>query len=134
MQSRVKTALAIYIMLVKTFVPTMALMKLAKHFKKSERSAVFHKLPIMEKKWKTANINKMAILKTNPQLTLENGEATAFEIVAHTFDFVCNTLDPQENGEVVCETCPLTSICCEHMRGYDIADNFRKIAKECKSK
>jgi hypothetical protein len=76
----------------------------------------------------------MAELKINPQLILENGEATAFEIVAHTFDYVCNTLDPQENSDSVCETCPLTNLCGYAMRGYDMADNFRRIAKECKSK
>ena len=75
----------------------------------------------------------MAKLKTNPQLVLENGEATAFEIVAHTIDYVCNTLDPQKNGDDVCETCPLVNLC-GVMRGYDIANEFRRIAKECKSK
>lgn len=76
----------------------------------------------------------MAELRTNPQLILENGEATAFEIVAHTFDYVCNTLDPQKNGVDVCETCPLASVCDECMNGYDVAENLRRIAKECKSK
>lgn len=76
----------------------------------------------------------MAVLKTNPQLVLENGEATAFEVVAHTFDYVCNTLDPQKNGDNACETCPLTNLCGHMMRGYDMADEFRRIAKECKSK
>ena len=75
----------------------------------------------------------MAILRTNPQLVLENGEATALEIVAHTFDYVCSALDPESNGDV-CETCPLKNLCKEGMLGYDIAEELRKIAKECKSK
>ena len=75
----------------------------------------------------------MAVLKTNPQLVLENGETTAFEIVAHTFDYVCNTINPEKNGEDVCKTCPLTKLC-GYMNGYDMADEFRRIAKECKSK
>lgn len=76
----------------------------------------------------------MAVLRTNPQLVLENGEATAFEIVAHTFDYVCSTLDPEHNSDSVCETCPLRNLCKEDMLGYDIAEQLRKIARECKSK
>ena len=76
----------------------------------------------------------MAVLRTNPQLVLENGEATAFEIVAHTFDYVCSALDPEKNSDSACETCPLANLCNEGMLGYDIAEGLRRIAKECKSK
>lgn len=76
----------------------------------------------------------MATLVTNPQLKLENGESTAFEIVAHTIDYVCNIINPEKNGADVCETCPLSSVCGHMMSGYDMADELRRIAKECKSK
>lgn len=76
----------------------------------------------------------MAVLVTNPQLHLENGEATAFEIVAHTFDYVCQSLNPEKNNKEVCKTCPFNYFCDDLAYGYDIANELRRIAKECKSK
>lgn len=76
----------------------------------------------------------MAILVTTPQLKLENGESTAFEVVAHTIDYVCSTINPEKNGEDVCKTCPLSNLCGYVMSGYDMADEFRRIAREYKSK
>lgn len=73
----------------------------------------------------------MAKLKTNPQLVLENGEATAFEIVAHTIDYVCEQMGDKINK---CHDCPFWSLCNSTSDGYNRADLLRKIAKECKPK
>ena len=73
----------------------------------------------------------MAVLRTNPQLFLENGEATAFEIVAHTIDYVCQAMG---DGVDKCNGCPFVSLCKVTGDGYDRADEFRRIAKECRPK
>ena len=73
----------------------------------------------------------MAVLVTTPQLKLENGESTAFEVVAHTIDYVCQSMGDKINK---CHGCPLFSLCNTTSDGYSRADEFRRIAKECKSK
>jgi Fe-S cluster biogenesis protein NfuA len=73
----------------------------------------------------------MAQLKTNPQLVLENGEATAFEIVARTIGYVCAEMS---GGINKCHGCPFFSLCNSTSDGFSRADLLRKIAKESKSK
>ena len=73
----------------------------------------------------------MPELRTNPQLILVNGEATAFEVVAHTIDYVCQSMGDKINK---CHDCPFYTLCNSTSDGYSRADLLRKIAKECKSK
>ena len=74
----------------------------------------------------------MAVIRTTPELVLENYEATAFELVAKTFDYVCQSMGDKKINK--CHGCPLYSLCNSTSDGYSRADEFRRIAKECKSK
>ena len=69
----------------------------------------------------------MAVLVTNPQLKLEGGEKTAFEMVASTIDYVC---DKMRN----CDNCPFNWLCSKdtegHNDGYDIAEGLRTMVRE----
>lgn len=75
--------------------------------------------------------NQMALLRTNPQLILDNDDVAAFETVARIIGYVCAEMD---NGINKCHGCPFYSLCRSTSDGYNRADLLRKIAKECKSK